>query len=690
MLEARSVAVVGASARPDSFGEQLMVQLVRGGFDGHVHPVNPGYDEVLGYRCAPSIADLPGTVDLAILGVGNSRLEEHLAAAAEAGARSAVIFSSCYEPPQEGRPRLPERLAEIARRAGIIVCGGNGMGFLNVERRLRACGFYEPDDLEPGSVTLITHSGSVFSAFLHNDRRIRFNVAVSPGLELTATASDYADYALGLPSTRVLALFIETVRDPPEFRAALAKAQEQDVPVIVLKVGREDAAKPLVQAHSGALAGEDAAYDAVFDAHGALRVESLDEMADTIELLATGRRATKGGLAAMLDSGGERAHLIDAAAQAGVPFARISDETRSRLAETLEEGLPAVNPLDAWGTGHDHERIYRDCAAALLDDPDTAALAFAVDLTTQDPPEGGYLEVATQTNEATDVAFAVLSNLRSAIDRRDARWLRDRGVPILEGTLTGLRAFGHLLAYRDHRARSPVRDGLGPGQEIVERWRERLASDDEPLSEIEGMELLSDYEIPVVRSEACWSVERALEAAERIGWPVALKASAPGLAHKTEADGVRLGLAGEEDLRGAYLDIQVRLGPDVTVSAMAPPGVELALGLAHDEQFGPMVMVAAGGVLVEVLRDRRFALPPLDEDRARELLDRLAVRPLLDGARGRPPADTAAVARAVTRMSVLATDLGDRIAALDVNPLIAGERGCHAVDVLVIPRAGRS
>src|SRR5438309_8134846 len=196
MLEARSVAVVGASPRNGSFGEQMMLQLTRGGFDGAIHPVNPRYDDVMGYRCLPSIADVPGPVDLAILGVSNAMLEEQMRAAAKAGARSAVIFASCYERPSPGRPTLAVRLTTIAGEADMSLCGGNGMGFINVDRRLRACGFSEPDDLAPGGTTLITHSGSVFSALLHNRRGLRFNLAVSSGLELVTTVGDYMDHAL--------------------------------------------------------------------------------------------------------------------------------------------------------------------------------------------------------------------------------------------------------------------------------------------------------------------------------------------------------------------------------------------------------------------------------------------------------------------------------------------------------------
>jgi acetate---CoA ligase (ADP-forming) len=306
MLEARSVAVVGASPRPGSFGQELMVQLVRGGFDGAIYPVNPNYREVLGFPCHPGIAELPEPVDLAILGVGNERLEEQLAAAAAAGAAAAVLFASCHEPPRQGVPSLAERLRRIAASAGMVLCGGNGMGFLNLERHLRACGYYQPLDLVPGGLAFLTHSGSAFSALLHNDRGLACNLAVSCGQELTTTMAAYLDYAADLPSTRVVALFVETARDPDALRAALAKAAARDLPVVALKVER-GLARVMVAAHSGALAGEDGAYQALFDAYGVARVDILDELADTCELFAAGRPAFLGGLAAIHDSGGERA-----------------------------------------------------------------------------------------------------------------------------------------------------------------------------------------------------------------------------------------------------------------------------------------------------------------------------------------------------------------------------------------------
>lgn len=685
MLEAGSVAVVGASDRPGSFGEQLMRELLGGGYRGRLYPVNPRWTAVLGLPCLPSLADLPEPVDLAILAVPNARLEEQLRAAAAARAASAVIFASAHERPAPGVPPLTERLRAVALQAGMALCGPNGMGFLNLERRLRACGFPHPADLRPGPIAFVTHSGSAFSALLHNRRGLRFNLAVSSGLELVTGADAYLDYALELESTRVVALFLETLREPAEFRAALAKAASRDVPVVALTVGRGERGSAMVAAHTGALAGSEAAWEALFDAHGAHPVRSLDELADTLELFAAGRRAGVGGLAAVHDSGGERAHLVDLAEKAGVPLPPISAATRRRLASVLEEGLEPANPLDAWGTGNDAERIFLEAMTALAEDPAVAAVALCVDLTTEPLPGTGYPAVALGAAGATAKPVAVLANLAGAIDPRDAAIVRDGGVPVLEGTATGLAALRHLLDHRDLRARPPVEPPAPAAPAVRERWRARLRAG-APLTEPEGLALLADYGVPVVPAAAAASADEALAAAGTLGWPVALKTAVPGIAHKAAAGGVRLGLSTPDALRAAYLQLAERLGPGVTVAAMAPAGVELALGVVADPWLGPLVMVAAGGVLVEVLGDRRFALPPLDARRARALLDRLAVRRLLDGAAGHDPADLEAVARAVARLGVLAVELGDLLAALDVNPLIAGPHGCVVVDALVLPR----
>jgi acyl-CoA synthetase (NDP forming) len=686
MLDARSVAVVGASVKTGSLGRQMMAELRRGGFDGAVYPVNPGYDEVDGYRCYPSLLEIPEPVDLAILGVANARIEAAMTDAAELGAGSVVTFSSLYEEPSDG-PSLAERVAAIAAARGMAVCGGNGMGFVNVPGRLRATGFATPDDLRPGPVTFLSHSGSAFAALAFNDRGIGFDLLVSSGQEVVTTMDAYLRFALERDSTRVVAMLLETVRDPDGFREGLARAAERDVPVFALTVGRTDASKALVTAHSGALAGEHGAYEAVFDAYGVHEVRSLDEMADAVELFSSPRRVHAGrGIASIHDSGGERALFVDLATEHDVPIADVSDATLERIEATLDAGLEAANPLDAWGTGIDADRIFRESFVAFHDDDAVAAMAFVVDLTRQgEPYEEGYLQVARDVWASTTKPFCLLSNLSAAVAADEARMLRDEGIPVLEGTTSGLRALKHLLDDAAWRARAaptrqpPVPDG------VRSSWRSRLG-EAPPVGDLEAFRLLADYGVQTAAIRSAESASAAADAAEELGYPVVLKTTAPGVAHKTDADGVRLDIPNLEGLTTAFEDISARLGPSVSIAAMAPRGVEMHLGLVNDPMFGPLVLVAAGGVLVEVLHDRALGLPPLDDAAALRLIDRLKIRPILDGVRGAAPSDVAALAHAVSRMSVLAGDLGDLIDAIDVNPVIVSPTGCVAVDALVVPR----
>lgn len=678
MLEARSVALVGASPKPGTPGNQMVRQLRVGGFAGEAVAVNPKYEEVEGIACYPALEEVPFLPDLVLLGVGNRMLEEQMVAAAERGARGVVVFASGHEdPPRE--PPLTERLRRIAREAGMAVCGGNCMGFADIERGLRALAFEERADLEPGGVALISHSGSAFTALLHTERGVRFNLAVSAGQELTTTMADYVHYALERESTRIVALYLETVRDPESFRRALETAAERDVPVVALKVGRTETSGSLVTAHSGALAGDDAAYEALFDAYGVARVGTLNEMADLLELLGAGRRAAPGGLAAILDSGGERSHLVDVASDLGVPLARPSEETLRRVAARLEPGLPAVNPLDAWGTGNDAYQLFLDCSRHLVHDPDTGAFAYVVDLHSEEAHRN-HAWTAEQVWASTEKPFAVVCGLASAIQSSAAARLRSAGVPVLEDVASGLRAFGHLFERRDVRALPSLNRPDPPPEKVRRRWREALAAGGR-LPEADALRMLADYGIPAARASAAADLDGVLGAAERTGYPVALKTASA--LHKTEVGGVVLGLGDEDALSEAYKAMAGRLGPAATVQEMSEPGLEMALGVVVDPQFGPLVMVSAGGILIETLRDRILALPPLDETRARILIDRLQTRPLLDGVRGSPAANVGALARSMACLSLLALDLGDLIVALDVNPIIVGPHGCVAVDALV-------
>ena len=676
LLAPRSIAIVGASTRPGTFGNGLVRRVLEGGFPGPVHPVNPRYEEVEGLRCVPALAELPEPADLALLAVGAEHAEAQLRAAAGTGTPAAVIYASLQH-----HPGADARLAAIASAAGMAVCGANCMGFLNLEQPLRACAYSQPTHLRPGPVTFISHSGSAFSALLHTSRGVRFNLVVSAGTEFSTTTDGYLDYALTLPSTRAIALFMETSRDPAGLRQALQRAAERDIPVVCLKVGRSLRSRQFVATHTGALAGADTAYNALFDAYGVLRVADLDEMIDTLELLTASRRPGPGGFAAVTDSGGERALLTDVAEDAGVPFAQPGAGTLQGLGTILSPALVPDNPLDAWDALEGAEQVFTGSLLALHNDPAVAVVGLCVDLTDEESSDIGYVKVAGQVHAATTKPFLVLSHVSDAVGARDAARLREAGVPVLHGTRTGMAAVRHLFAYRDARARPPVhRTAVDP--EVTRRWRERLAAA-ATLTVQEGFGLLADYGVPVVPTLPAADLTGAIAAASQIGWPVVLKTAAAGITHKSDVGAVRLGIANGDMLAEAYGEISRSLGPEVTVSAVVPPGVELALGMVRDPQFGPLIMIGAGGVLVEVLSDRAFAEPPLDLARAKALLGRLQARRLLAGFRGMPACNVEAVAEAIVRLSALAADVGDLINELDVNPLIAGPSGCAAVDVLV-------
>ncbi len=459
MLEARSVAVVGASPRPGTLGQRMVAEVARSPASPAMYLVNPRYREIGGVPCHPSLAALRGPVDLVLLGVPDAALAEQVELAARRGDRSAVIFGGANGPvpvgdPGSGEPgrtvSLRDHIATTARAAGMALCGAGCMGFVNVGYGLRAIGYQESDQLPAGPVALVTQSGSVFSAMLRTRRALGYTVAVSSGQELVTTAAQYAAYALTLPETRVLALVLEAMRDAGTLRQVLEAAAVRQIPVVLLTAGRSAAGRALVTAHSGALAGADGAWEALAGAYGVHRVTDLAELADTLELFTIGRRAPPGphgGIATVHDSGLERAHIADLASDLGVPFAPIGEATTRRLAEVLDPGLEPGNPLDMWGASTKAQWQLTESLAALADDPAVGAVALAVDLVTEFDGDRSYTDALADAARRTGKPLAVLANIPSAVDPAVAGELRAAGLPVLEGARSGLLALGHLLAH---------------------------------------------------------------------------------------------------------------------------------------------------------------------------------------------------------------------------------------------------
>jgi acyl-CoA synthetase (NDP forming) len=375
---------------------------------------------------------------------------------------------------------------------------------------------------------------------------------------------------------------------------------------------------------------------------------------------------------------------IDLAAAHGVPYARIDEGTKTKLAARLEYGLEPTNPLDAWGTGHDYENIFTDCLQALVDDPDTAIAILCAETRSGFYLHESYGRIVQAVAARTGKPVLMSNNLATVGNDELAVRSTHSGTPVLVGLAPMMTAVRAAFDYRDHRARPPASPAAAPAGAKA-RWTARLQRG-AALDESESLTLFADYGMPVLSHRIVESASAAEDAAHDLGFPVVLKTAMPGILHKSDVGGVKLSLPDTAAVRVAYDDLARRLGPRVLVMPMAGKGVEIAFGALDDPQFGPLVMIGAGGVLIEVMADRRFGLAPFDGATARRLLDSLKARPLLDGHRGLPAANIDAVAEALARFSVLAADLAGLFQEIDVNPVRCGHRACVAVDALVVGR----
>lgn len=685
LLRPKSIAVVGASARAGTIGQLALFNLLQGKYPGQLYPVNPGYEELQGLACYPSLESLPETPDLVIFGVGDSRIEAAIDDAIIAGVKAAVIMSTLVID-DDTDPPLKERVAHKLRSAGMLACGGNGMGFYNIRDRVWACGFDARTHTPPGNVALLSHSGSGMCGIVDCEERIDFNFAASTGQELTVSMDEYLDFVLDLPETRVVGLFVETARNPENFVAALQKAQSLRIPVVALKVGRTRRAAELTVSHSGAMAGDDDTYDALFDRYGVQRVADMDELATTLILFSQMNPVGPGGLVCLHDSGGERQLMVDLADAAGVELTDLNADTVSKLEHVLDPELPAVNPLDAWSRGgaNASEQMAK-CLAIMMSDPNTAVGAVIHDRAPHGTVYPNYVEYMHYAHAATGKPAALVAARQgTGCDPLVVTSTRN-GLPVLDGVAQFLTGMRKLFDYRDFLERAPLDIAEVP-QRVANHWP-ALLKQGRVLDEAESSRLLRDFG---VNANACSLVDneaQLLEAARDYGYPIVLKTAMPGITHKTDRGGVVLGIGSEQELRDAYGAMRDRLGPRALLAPMLESGVEMILGTRRDPQFGPVIMLGFGGIHAELIKDVRFALPPFDWQTAERLLAGLKMRKLLDGARGMAPADVRAFCDMAAKFSVMVDALRDYIQEIDINPVIVTASGATAVDALVVTRA---
>ena len=686
LLKPRSIAVVGASARPGSPGNEVLVNLRKGSFSGDLFAVNPGSDSIDGIACYPTLSALPLVPQHVVFAVSDARVEACLDEAIALGVPAATIFSS-LQLDQDRSPALRQRVRDKALAAGLLLHGGNCMGFFNFHEGVWISGFDTRAHNAAGNVALLSQSGAGMSGILDCEERLAFSFAASTGQELCLAMEDYLDYVLDLPETRVVGLFLETSRHPAKFIAALGKARQRKVPIVVIKVGKSDLAAQLAVSHSGALVGSDASYQAVFDRYGVQRVDDMTQLATALIMFAQPSPVADGGLVCLHDSGGERQLAIDLAEQLHVPLTELASSTVERLETLLDAGLPAVNPLDAWGSGGaDAAQTMSDCFTAILSDPGAALGAVIHDRAPGGEIYPSYLEYLRAAQLATGKpVFLVANHQGSGSDPRVVQ-ATAQGTPVLDGLREFLVGARCLLSWRNFIAQADTQVLPELDAARLTHWRERLRAG-QPLSEAVAGDLLRDFDIPIADGVSIADAAQLGALSGQLRYPVVLKTAMPGIAHKSEVGGVILDLKSFDELGAAYNRLAARLGPQaMAVPMIEGAGVEMILGVARDAHFGPVVLLGLGGIHTEVVRDVAVLLPPFSPARARQAVDGLQLRKLLSELRGRPALAIDQYCDMASRLSVLAVALEDCMAEVDINPVRLMVDDCIGLDALIVPR----
>ena len=683
LLKPSSIAVLGASQKSGSVGNEVIVNLLRGGFEGSIYPVNPGYEEILGIACYPSLVDLPARPDMVIFAISDRRIESALDEVIALNIPACTIFSALILD-NDSTPNLKQRIATKAQNAGLLVAGANGMGFYNVRDRVLAGGFDTRDHPYPGNVSLISQSGAGMSGIVDCEQRLQFNLAVSSGYELTVSMEDYLDYALDLKETKVVGLFLETSRYPHKLIQAFKKANQRRIPIVVLKVGRTDLAAELAVSHSGALAGSDQCYNAVFDRYGVQRVDDMDQLATTLIMFAQTDQITQGDVVSLHDSGGERQLMIDLADSLKVPLTKLQPSTITQLENLLDAGLPAVNPLDGWGAGGPNaSAMMADCFTALLADTGAALGAVIHDRGPNSEVYSSYLNYLHQAHAASGKPVFLVANRQGSGTDELAITSTHNGFAVIDGVSQFLIGARCLLNYRDFQLREPM-SSVGIDQTKCDYWRQRLQAETK-VTETLASQCLANLGIPMLQSILVGSEKELALAGANVGFPLVLKTAQPEIDHKSDVGGVVLNIANQADLLKAYREMADRLGPKGMVAPMLQSsGIEMILGISRDSQFGPTVVAGFGGIFAEVLSDVAVLIPPFNATAVKRVLENLSMADLLKGARGASKVDVDSYCEAAARLSKIAVAFSDTLVEVDINPIMLTADGCVGLDALMV------
>lgn len=683
----RSIAIFGASDTPMSFGWRILSTLRGLGFPGEVYPINPKYEEVLGLKCYPDFAAVPEGIDAVAFCVNGSIVDEQFSKAAQRRIGSAAI----YDAGPEGVVGL-RRTRDIALEHAIPICGPNGMGTLSPATRssLYSGTLANPARLS-GNVGLITQSGAVAVGLLTDCRRFGFSHIASTGNETVVQTHDFLNYLVDDPSTRVVALFIESIRNLDGFVKALDRAASAHKPVVVLKVGQSDRGKRAALGHTGAVAGDGRAFSELLRRHRAIEVRELDELVEVLAACQSTRLPASPRIGHISASGGQVDLIHDVVHRCGYDLPELSERTRQQLAAEIGVVTPDGNPLDAWGNGDWQKNL--PGALRLMDEEDGVdSIVFTSD-TFDDQPmiPTRYAPMVLEAAKASRKPHYFFNTRPGIFRQENADLFKGSGVAVIGGISQGLGAVHKLGVWAATKARPRVPRRLTKAPDLAQAGAGRTS-----IHEGDAKCLFAAAGLPVVAERIVADRGGLSAASAATGFPCVLKVLSDEILHRSEHGLVRTGLGDLTQLEHAFDDMQGRLArmtvsrpPEFVVQTQASGVIELFAGVNVDPEIGPSLLVGPGGILVELLHDVAIRPLPLRDGDVEAMLAETKLGALLQGFRGHPPGDRAAVVETLYRFAELGELWGPQISEMEINPLIVRPQGegCLVVDAIIVPAA---
>ena len=657
--------------------------------------VNPRGVPVHGRDSYPSVADLPEPVDLAFVMVPTSAVLGVLTEVADAGIPSVVLLTSGFAEVGADGAELERQVVELARHRGLTILGPNGNGFINAAARITPYGLPIDDPLKSGPVGVVLQSGALASSVLTfaQTRNVGVSLLVSMGNESMVSMTDVMRYLIDDDATRVIALFIESVRRPSEFIELAREALAKGKPIVAIKVGRSQTGARVARAHTGSLVGDDAVVDAVFGQHGVIRVDCLEDLIMTAGLLAATGPLPGNRVGFVTASGGASEIIADRAEDEGIEIPEFAPSTVERLRQVVPEFAATQNPVDVTGYILVDRNLLRNALIAVHDDPSLDALVVVTDLPRTLPADPTLIiDGFRQTGELirhSAKPIVVMGNTLTDITPVDRDVAGQTGFPgVLGGIHHGLTALGRAVRWSELYRSSAA----SPSPSLPASSLSPLTLPDEPgasWSEYRASAFVAVHGIPVVPSVLATDPIAAAEAANALGYPVVVKLAADEIEHKSDIGGVKVGLRDPAEVMAAYADVVSagrEVGADVQGALVQPQrtgGIELLVGIVTDPVWGQVLAVGLGGGWVEILRDTAVLVLPVDRGQICQALRSLRGAQLFDGPRGTEKADLDAVADAIAAAAALAGRLGDRLEALEINPLLVRGSQVEALDTLI-------